>query len=152
MMKAEILYCNNLFSNYAWYKPDSALFYAQKNLILARKLNSLLLESRSLCRYGYILGLVGNYPQGINYILHGIKITESIKDSIGMPGNYSFLSEIYLDQGDFKQALNYTTKFKNLGLVYEPDLPREWPLRMAMLYAKFNQLDSALFYGKKALE
>src|SRR5678809_173387 len=98
----------NLFLRYAWYKEDSALFYTQKEIMLAKKLNSSLLESRALSRYGYILGLLGDYPQGIEYLLRALKNSEAAKDIKGVEDAYAWLSEIYLDQGDFKQAIFYT--------------------------------------------
>jgi signal transduction histidine kinase len=137
-----------LLLKYAWYKPDSSLYYSQKEALLARKLNSQLMESRALSRYGYVLGMMGNYPQGIDYLLKTQKVAGQLKDTPSLYDNYVFLTEINTDRGDFEQARFYAKKFKKLNLY---DIEKQWFVRMAIIYERSGALDSALLYGRKAM-
>ena len=139
----------DIFMNYAWYKPDSSLYYSQQEVLLAKQSKSLLMESRALCRYGYVFGMIGNYPQGIDYLLRAQKIAGQIKDTTWLYWNYVLLTEIYTEWGDFKKALSCIDKFK----LYQRsnDVVQE-SVRKAVIYEKSGVLDSALVYARKALD
>ncbi|MEO6329836.1 MAG: ATP-binding protein [Ginsengibacter sp.] len=137
-----------LLMKYAWYKPDSSLYYSQKEALLAKKLNSELMESRALSRYGYVLGMMGNYPQGIDYLLKTQKIARQLKDTTWLYYNYIFLTEIYTDRGDFAQARFYAKKIKEVA----PHDEQQWFVRMARIFERSGQLDSALLYSRKAVD
>ena len=143
----------SIFMKYAWYKPDSALYYSKKEVLLAKELNSPLMECRALSRYGYILGMIGNYPQGIDYLLQAEKMIWAVeKDPWFLSVNYVFLTEIYTDEGDFKQATYYANKIKKINALNLNDENEQWYVRMARIYERSGRLDSALIFGRKAYQ
>ncbi|MEO6490165.1 MAG: ATP-binding protein [Ferruginibacter sp.] len=136
-----------LLLKYAWSKPDSSLYYSQKEALLAKKLKSELMESRALSRYGYVLGMMGNYPQGIDYLLKTQKVARQLKDTSSLYWNYVFLTQLNTDRGDFEQAEFYAKKFKELH-----GQESQWFVRMASIYERSGRLDSALLYGRRAVD
>src|SRR4051812_45291875 len=62
-----------LVVKYTWTLPDSALTYAQKELLLARKMKSDYALADALTGYGGVLSIMGNYSQAIYFELEGLK-------------------------------------------------------------------------------
>src|SRR5204863_1997119 len=62
--------------NYMEIKNDSALYFHEQQLLLAKKLKLKLWEADSYDFAGYALNLLGNYPKALQYLLQGIKIAE----------------------------------------------------------------------------
>src|SRR5436190_5266537 len=60
-----------LVVKYTWTIPDSALTYAQEELLLARKMKSDDALSDALTGYGGVLSIMGNYSQAIYFELEG---------------------------------------------------------------------------------
>ncbi len=61
---------------YVEFKKDSALYFYQQQLLLARKLGLKLWEANALDNSGYSSWSLGNYPRALQYLLQGIKIAE----------------------------------------------------------------------------
>lgn len=139
-----------LVNAYIWQKPDSALFYARQRIQLAQATNTPQREAYATGYYGYILGLMGNYPQAIEYLLKGTKIAEKANDPGSLSFLYDALSNTYIEQGNFSRALFYSDQFKNISIRNSDTLLYGWLLTKGVLYERFNHLDSALFYLKKA--
>ncbi|HSH20921.1 MAG TPA: tetratricopeptide repeat protein, partial [Draconibacterium sp.] len=134
---------------YTWANPDSARFYANKELELANKLNSDGWKTKAFIDMGMVLGVMGNYSQALDLALNAKELsekTEMNKFSINV-----YLCIIYRDQGDFENARNYAFKAlslsDSLGGNYEIALGH-----IGSVYEKFGHLDSALLYINKAYE
>jgi signal transduction histidine kinase len=69
----------NLTRIYSEINPDSAYFYSEKLLALARKLDFKLDEVNALREKGYALMNMGNYPRSLQTTLSAIKIAEDPK-------------------------------------------------------------------------
>jgi len=137
---------------------DTAVLYAEKALLLAKELEEPKKESEALRVYGAALSVTGNYPLSIDYLLKGLHIEEKLKThritdvSYAKPLLQIFyydLSEAYRDEGDYENALSYYNKSKMFPSNSADDL-RESLMNLSIIYEKFNQLDSAILYGKKA--
>ena len=61
---------------YSELKKDSALYFIEQQLLLARKLGQKLWEADALDVSGYMLWNLGNYPLALQHLLQGIKTAE----------------------------------------------------------------------------
>ncbi len=147
---------------------DSALFYYDKSILLADKLRLRIDEVAKLDMKGYILSTRRNYPQSLATFLQAKKIAEdpaSEKNTWHLPKGRTpraerleWLGWIYNDMGPlyeytgnlneeisgFQQARSIAESIQNIGLLtYAYN-------SLAHYFESTDQLDSALFYEKKA--
>jgi len=92
---------------------DSALFYADAELGLAKKLNF----SKGLAQAYNNKGLIdwnkGNYDKGLENHFSALKIREKIGDEKGIASSYVNIGLIYKEQGNYDKALeNYFSALK----------------------------------------
>ena len=103
-LKKEIAVTNNdtvnmiLFAKtadaYSELNPDSAYFYAQKMLVITKKMNLKLEEAFALNQMGYALLNKGNYPRSLQTILSAIAIAEDeASEKNILPKQYSPMDE-----------------------------------------------------------
>lgn len=136
---------------YTFSYPDSALFYAEQQLQLARKLMDRKLEVVALDSKGWVLSVMGNYPDAMTYLLRALNLSEQIRYDEWTFRIYSHLTDTNIDQGNFDQAIQYG--FKSLEIA-EKTSEREYKLsalgHIGSIYEKLNLLDSALFYIQRS--
>ena len=72
-----LLYYEQITNLYSEINPDSAFYYADQALLLARKLHLKLEEVVALGEVGYAQLNLGNYPRSLQYLLSGIAISEN---------------------------------------------------------------------------
>lgn len=136
---------------YNFYKPDSADFYAQEALAIARRIHSP--EAEEL---GYFFSwasqfVKGNYYRAIEIITTRLRELGDLQDVRIISDSYKSLFNCYRDVGDYGNALSFIRKASriedSLGI-------RDWGTYMLLGdgYERVNQLDSALFYGLRAYE
>ena len=139
---------------------DTGLVYAQKALLLGKKLEDPHKEAEALLLCGTALSVMGNYPLSIDYLLKGLHIEEQFKSSSAINTYWGLslfrllcfnLSESYNDQGDYERALYYYNKGKPDQNASEDELMESF-LRLSMIYEKASYLDAALLYGQKAFD
>jgi two-component system NtrC family sensor kinase len=146
--------------NSMWSYSDTALSYAQKALLLANHLNDPPKESEALLLFGTAWSVIGNYPLAIDYLLKGIRIEEQFKtvrtnDVWPIPVLQLFyynISDCYRDLGDYENALNYYGKSIKIPSKNADNILMESFWHLSRIYEKFNHLDSALLYAKRALD
>ena len=149
---------------------DSAVYYDNKSIALARRLGLKLNEAEALSDKGYALIALGKYPSSLESLSEAIKIAENPasekyvlpflkgqaahKDRLYILGQiYLHLGQLYGATGNMKlEKLNY---FKVLG--YAQSIQDTFLLSLAYInlgksYTHLNQLDSALYFEQKALE
>jgi signal transduction histidine kinase len=143
---------------YTFSKPDSALMYAQQEILLARKMKQDLSVAHALMDYGGILSVMGNYPQGIYFELQSLKLNEQVNDIPSLGWSYSSLVSTYTDAEDYQHALFYARKQKTLAepfqklatdtinKLYLTGLYEDAIFSFAWIYDRLNQPDSALKY------
>ena len=148
---------------------DSGLYYCNKGIAIAEKLDLQLNKAEMLALMGVHLMKTGNYPEALRVISQGIKIAEDPSNE-KKTGNlqkgqtpqmyrrsvigllYSFLEYLYLFVGNYEKQiaiahqaiplLELAGDTVNLAGVY-PDIGDG--------YLKLNKFDSALFYQQKSL-
>ena len=71
---------NNLFYQYVYSYPDSAITYAQQEILLAEKNQSELNLAKAYIDYAAFFDIVGDIPQALHYTQEALKIAEKQKD------------------------------------------------------------------------
>ena len=162
--------CSMLGSLYDDINADSGLYYCNKGIAIAEKLDLQLNKAMMMAFMSWPLMKTGNYPEALKVINQGLKIAEdpSNKKKAGylQKGQnlpmyrlsvigilYSALESIYAYVGDYEKQITAAREaiphleaagdILNLAGVY-PDIGDS--------YLKLNKLDSALFYQQKSLE
>ncbi len=143
---------NELTFYYTWANPDSALIYAHMGLLLADKLKSDNMKASSLSANSIVSSVMGNYSQALDFAFKSLQMREKSGDKNSVFENYIYLCMIYRDQGDFVHAIDYAYKsFSILTPANSSDYQKLLAYgHIASVYEKFDQLDSALIYVKKA--
>ncbi len=148
-----IVILDSLSAEYLWSIPDTAMMYAQQELLLARKVNSPRWEARALQRYGDGLYVMGNYSQALDYSLQSLRFNEKQQDTARLINNYFGLSSIYNDIGDNDHALYYSYKGKRVSEKFNNKIRfSEALMIIGHAYEQANQLDSALAFTQRAYE
>ncbi len=140
---------------YYWtYKPDSALFFAQNALELARKIKFAKGESSALTVLGLINGYLENSTKSLELHLKALQVAE--RNNIN--GNekaeaYLNSGSGYADAGDYSKALSYMQRSK---LMFD-SLQNNFMSHIAKMviswtYLAMNQLDSAMKYAQLAYD
>ena len=75
----QLVLLRNIARSYSELNPDSAFFYAEKGLKVARKLNLKLDEASALREMGYALLNRANYPRSLQTVLSSMAILENPK-------------------------------------------------------------------------
>jgi tetratricopeptide (TPR) repeat protein len=117
-------------------KPDSAYYYANQELILAKKLNIRLSEALALNGIAYAFKNMGNYPASLQTYLSANEILSdaSIEETM-LPGKY------YNYSGFDKPITGHMIRMLILGFNQ---------LGLGLLYETTNNYDMALFYDLQA--
>src|SRR4030095_11061051 len=162
--------CSMLGSFYDDISVDSGLYYCNKGIAIAEKLDLQLNKAMMMAFMAWPLMKTGNYPEALKVINQGFKIAEdpSNKKKAGylQKGQtlqmyrlsvigilYSALESLYVYVGNYEKQiaaareaiphLEAAGDIFNLAGLY-PDIGDS--------YLKLNNFDSALFYQQKSLE
>lgn len=144
---------HNLSFNYIYSKPDSSMWFAQNALTLSKKAGYAKGEIRSMNDIGNTLNNSGNYSKALEILLEALQKAEELKDQNMQATTLGNISENYMGQGDYREAINYT--FRSLAI----DLANHDSLYLVIdyenlgdYYEKNNQADSALIYENQAYQ
>jgi signal transduction histidine kinase len=159
--KVKLLYDIGQFYN--WSYPDTGVLYAQNGLRLSEKLNYEKGQAYSMCNLGSSLTTLGDYANALNFGLKALALSKKIKEPGLIILAYGQIGDCYKDQGDYKKALeNYYEALRLTDLLHIDKHTYNayysftyYPYLLGSLsstYEKSNQLNSALYYGKKAWE
>lgn len=141
----------SLARNYEYFKPDTAMYYAQQATQLARKLHFGKGQAKGLDEIAYLLSQTGNYPKALETAFKSLKIYEALDDQRGIAVSYNTIGIIYNEHGEGRQALNYFIKSKAIMEQLKED--KSVIIRtenIADVYEKMNLLDSALYFENAA--
>lgn len=144
----------NLCYEYTWSNADIALIYAQQQLLMAAKLRSERMEAEALKSNSLVLAVMGNYVQALDFSFRARKIAEKLDEKKLLFQIFLNLCIIYRDQGDYEHAIHYGYNSKWIAEILPDTTLRTRAVSWAHIgsvFEKFNHLDSALFYSKKAL-
>ena len=152
-----ILLISSLCNELARYEPDSAIQLAKEGLKLANQIHYPKGEANLAIALGTALANVGDYATAIKWLTSSLVYVDTAKELDIKFRNYLELSAAYRDQGDYSEALKYSTKCVGLAEEYLQHFPRESCrfcrgifLIAATIYLEKNQLDSARKFIDKA--
>ena len=144
---SNVLSMVELVNQYKYANADSALFYAQKALMLSRKIKFHEGEFRSLLMMGFALSLASNHSRALELELKALRISEKYNFTIGRGEVLNRLGVIYRETKDFPRALFYHKKskqlFDSLHNYYKAVTSEVF---LGRTYYLMNQTDSALYY------
>ncbi|MDX2248328.1 MAG: tetratricopeptide repeat protein [Bacteroidia bacterium] len=98
------------WEGYLFSQPDSAYYFSQLQLELAREKGLKKYESAALNTLGIYYAMRGDYPQALDHFSQSLKIKEEIGDTIGIAAALNNIGRIYDDQGDYTQALDHYSR------------------------------------------
>jgi len=133
----QLVLLRNIARSYSELNPDSAFFYAEKVLKIARKLNLKLDEAGALREMGYALLNRANYPRSLQTSLSSMAILEDPKSEqrvlVGkFPGD---------DELMYRTASPHKQRLSELAFTHQI---------MGVLYANSNNYEKALIHHEHA--
>ena len=135
----------HVFSN-----PDSAFYYASQGLELAKKIGYTKGEADIMFKLATYYRVTGYSSQGMQFANKALALYNTLNDKKGIIESTNMLGWLALDQKDYRRSLVHAFQAANLS-GQNKDYAIEYAYStMAECYDKLNQLDSALFYAKKA--
>ncbi|HYJ62560.1 MAG TPA: ATP-binding protein, partial [Parafilimonas sp.] len=140
-----------LSNTYAYSKIDTALLFAQKGLLLSKKINSTNLETLALMSYATLLYFNGDYPGAAYFSLQAVKLSEKNNNILFLYNIYADLLAVYTAEGDYNNAVQYEYKFKKAFKIVNK-YPSFYLKNIGAFYEKFNLLDSALIVINEAFK
>ncbi len=161
---------HNLALYYLETNRDSAVYYDNKCIVLAKQLGIKMIEAAALGEKGYALIGLGNYPASLESLSEALKIAENpASEKSALPflrGGTPHARRLYnLGLIELHMATLYgvtgnremekVRSFKVLG--YAQAIPDTFLLSLGYMilgesYTYLNQLDSALFFERQALK
>ena len=133
--------------------PEKALKITSEALLLTKKINYAVGQSKSLGTLAIIFRLIGNFPLALEYNLQRLKLVEKTNNQKNLAGVLSNIALVYVNLEEYKMALTYYYKadsvIKQLDGV--DDVKFTITLNMGDVYDKLNINDSAFSYFTKSL-
>ena len=136
-----------LVNQYKYANADSALFYAQKALMLSRKIKFHEGEFRSLLMMGFALSLASNHSRALEVELKALRMSEKYNFTIGRGEVLNRLGVIYRATKDFPRAVFYHKQSKQLfDSLHNYYMAAMAEVHLGRTYYSMHQPDSALYY------
>ena len=149
---ARVLVLEGLSYAYVSAYPDTALKYAVEGLQLAQKINDPIGEAYCTNALGNVYFGVGDYPKALEMYLQSLKMKENLKNqeySIGV--TYFNIADVYTEQEDYRHALNYLFKTKQVDEKVKDSVGILFDLHsLSSIYLRMKNTDSALYYVEQA--
>lgn len=134
------------------YSPDTALIIAQQSLFLAKKIDNIEGQSRSLGVLANTFMILGNYPRALELNFQKLQLEEKRINSRNLAGVLMDIGIVYVMQEEYHRALEYYAKADSVILKYNvEDLKYNIALNIGDAYDRLNISDSAYMYYNKSL-
>lgn len=139
-------------SRFYWNKnADSALFMAEKSLILAQKNRFDKGIAQAYLSKGVSLVSKGRLPEALECLFKSLRISEKL-GLIGLSENvFINIGNVYADMEDYKIALFYYRKAYHIALQHNYSTFNEL-VNIGEVFKYKNQPDSTIEYNQKALK
>ena len=130
--------------NYQNCNPDSAIYYADKSILLATKVNYVSILNAN---YGFQAGAYlkqGNLPKSLELCIRAFETNIDLPDSLSGigPANHH-LGQIYMSLGEYKKALQVFNDIIKHGEIVGRSFGY---MELANIYSDLGKLDSALLF------
>ena len=148
-VKAQISLCYA----YRLGNTDSSLLYGQRALKSAQQINYPAGEILALSFMSIAMEQQGNLPKALQMAFMALQIAKTnYLERISGPA-LSAIGETYIILKDYPKALSYLEKQKLIGVANGLDEVIAYAFYdMGFVYEEMNQLDSAFYYEKQAIE
>jgi len=151
---------------------DSAIYFGELQLSIARKFNLKLWEAYALHTKGYALWNKGKYIQSLQAFLEGIRLAEDIESEKDiwristfsenndphfarlnvLAMTYHSLGHLYGSTGNIEKQISSYKQTISIGeTINDPTILSLVNMNLGETYYNLNKLDSALVFEKKAL-
>ena len=150
---SRMLFMHELAAYYKYYSPDSALFYGDKALALAKQIKFPQGEVYALEDIYFAQITIGNDSKALEITLRGLKIAErnNLKNDKALL--LCALSHVYRGVKDYTKALDLFRKTKALcDSLHDFALSTMQENYIGETYLMMNQPDLALYYCQSAFE
>jgi hypothetical protein len=136
------------------YNPEEALNYAQQGLALARQIDFVEGESRSLGIIANSFLKIGNYARSLDYNLQKLRIEEKRENPRSLASVLMNIGLVHAFQDEYRTALGYYYKADSVIRKFNVQAFRfHIAINIGDTYDKLNVLDSAyLFYSNSKRE
>ena len=135
------------------YNPDTALILSFEALTLAKKINYLEGESRSIGAMANTFIKLSNYPKALELHIQKLKLEEKRKNPRNMASVLNNIGIVYFYQDEYRTALEYFFKADTLTRQNNvEDMKYFIALNLGDTYNRLNISDSAFTYFNKSLE
>jgi signal transduction histidine kinase len=124
-------------------RPDSAMYFGQEGLTLARRINYRKGQILCMTDIGAVWWIMGDYARAEDVLLQSVNAARSLQDAQALEWSLSFLLSTYRDQGSFQEALKYS--FEGAA-IHQYFTPKVWNVIIGSVYEEMGKTDSALFY------
>jgi two-component system NtrC family sensor kinase len=156
---SRVLLMVELAAYYQFFNSDTALLLTEEAIENARNLNFKKGEIKAISRQGEVRHLRGELPQAFESELSAIQLSREFKYPETEAESLTFIGNIYLDLGEYRQALNYFLQAKS---IYDKIINRlskgsaeQFPSfvlsNIGRAYDKLKKFDTALYFSKMAL-
>ena len=109
--------------------------------------------AQSLCFLGEIYKVSGDYPSALDAFLKGVKVAEDCGNSYVQGWLCKEIGDVYFDQRMLDDCTNYYRKYYDIAINNKDTLRMAYgAFRMGRVYTINNEVDSTLFYYKKAID
>lgn len=144
------IYCK-LADRYMVSQPDTALFYSQQGLKLARNAGFIEGEIIGLDQTASIFNIIGNYPRALHYFLEALQKAEASNNRRRNAISMLNIGSVYYYQGDYPTAIRYSLEAKEiLDFLKDDAMIMTGSLNLSEYYEKWNKLDSAIYFTQQA--
>ena len=148
---------------------DSAVYYSEKGITIARQLKLKLYEAEMLMNTSFPLAKMGNYPKALKVLTQALDIAENPANekntwhllNTQTPRIYRLtvlgyihlgLNNLYTNTGNYDNQIAETMKGKKIAeSIGDSMLLAFFYGNIGSSFLDANRFDSALFYGQKAL-
>lgn len=143
----------DLSQGYRFSNIDSALYYTNQGLALARAMKNPMNEAFALSLLGYIVLQTGDIPKSLLYQVEALKLSDKFSNPDIEGFALNRIGNVYAEIGDYQKAINYYQAAINLFTkVHEQGFVFNEYSNIGDMMQKIGQLDSAKFYQYKVYE
>lgn len=152
--EAEYYFCKNARCG-DYRKPDSAIYYGEKALVLLKKtenIDNLLTVYHNISK---VYRTQGQYDKAISYAIDGLKLAEKEKRDNWIAFFNTNLSLTYHDFESFKKGVYYGKKALRIWLANKKTSPKYISNTLnaiAINYDDWNKPDSALYFHRQVFK
>ena len=139
-----VLVLIQLINSYKFSIPDSAFFYGQQALVLARHIKFPKGEANALYFLSVTNGALGNSSSSLELILKSLQIADKNNLIGAKTSAFARLGNIYVSSKNYSKALFYFHQSLKLFDSFSDVLALDG---LANVYLEMNKLDSAEYYS-----